>query len=73
MTVVSFLQLGLSLKAVLTIYASIGPYFYTNLLEHYSGVYVYSVGALDSTTGQMMLILFNLLPWIFGNGFYDYS
>ena len=73
MAVVSFLQLGFSLTAILTISAAIAPFFFTNLLEHYSGVFVYSVGYLDGTTAQVMLILFNLLPGFLGNGFYDYK
>ncbi len=70
MSVVSFLGLGLSFNAVLSIYASIGPFFFTNLLEYYSGVYVYSVGLIDATTGQYLLIFFNLLPFFVGADFY---
>ena len=70
LTVISFLGLGVSFNSVLSIYASIGPYFFTNLLEYYSGVYVFNIGIIDSTTGQMVLIFFTLLPAIFGGDFY---
>jgi ethanolaminephosphotransferase len=70
LAVISFLGLGISFKSVLSIYASIGPYFFTQLLEYYSGVYEYSIGILDSTTGQMILILFTALPAFFGKDFY---
>lgn len=71
MSVVSFLGLGLSFKSVLSIYASIGPFFLTNLLEYYSGVYIYTVGLIDATTGQWMLIFFNLVPFVVGANFYE--
>lgn len=71
MSVCSFLNLGLSFNTALTIFASCGPYYITNLLEYYSGVYEYSVGILDATSGQMMLIFFNLVPFIFGPEVYD--
>ncbi|CAI2370650.1 unnamed protein product [Moneuplotes crassus] len=71
MSVVSFLGLGLSFSGILSIYASIGPFFFTNLLEYYSGVYIYSVGLIDATTGQYLLIFFNFLPFLVGGDFYQ--
>ena len=73
MSVVSFLGLGLSNRGILTIYASSGAFYFTNLLEHYSGTYEYSVGILDGTSGQMLLIIFNLAPFFFGNDFYKWN
>lgn len=70
LAVISFLGLGISFNSVLSIYASIGPYFFTQLLEYYSGVYVFNIGIIDSTTGQMILIFFTSLPAFFGGDFY---
>ena len=61
MSIVSFLGLGLSLRSVLTIYSSIGPFFIFNLIEYYTGVFLYSVGVIDGTTGQLLLVFFNIL------------
>ena len=73
MSVVSFLSLGLTNNAILAIYASIAPFYFTNLLEYYSGVYEYSIGVMDGTTGQMILIIFNLIPFFLGNDFYSWK
>lgn len=63
MTIVSFLGLGISFNTVLSIFASIGPLFLLTLLEHYSGVFHYSLGPIDGTTGQNIMIAFNLIPF----------
>lgn len=72
LSVVSFLQLGLTPNAILAMVASCGPFYLTNLLEYYSGVYEYAVaGTIDGTSGQILLIVFNLLPFFYGGNVYD--
>ena len=46
------------------------PFYFTNLLEHYSGVYEYAVGTIDATSGQYLIISFNLLSFFFGSNVY---
>lgn len=65
------MRLGLSFNGILAMLASQAPFFLTNLLEHYSGVYEYAVANIDGTSGQMLLIFFNLLTAVFGAEVYD--
>lgn len=46
------------------------PFYLTNLLEYYSGVFIYSVGVIDATTGQSLAIIFGLIPFFFGADVY---
>lgn len=71
LSVISFLQLGLSNAAILAMFTTTGPFYLTNLLEYYSGVYEYNVGNIDGTSGQMLLIFFNVLPGFAGSNVYD--
>ena len=71
LSVVSFLQLGLTNDAILAMFATTSPFYLTNLLEYYSGVYEYNIAHVDGTTGQWLLIMCNLFPFIYGNNFYD--
>lgn len=50
-----------------------GPLYLTTLLEYYTGVFEYDAGNIDSTTGLLVSILLNLLPFLFGSNFYDFS
>ncbi|CAI2370750.1 unnamed protein product [Moneuplotes crassus] len=69
--VIAFLELGLCFNGVLAIYSTIGPFFFFNLLEYYSGVYHYVVGGIDGTSSQMLVIFLYLLPFIFGANVYQ--
>ena len=71
LSIISFLGLGISFKSVMTIYASIGPFYIFNLIEYYTGVFLYTVGVIDGTTGQFLLMFFNFLPFFFGGEVYD--
>lgn len=71
LSVVSFFGFGLTNHGVLAMFASTSPFYLTNLLEYYSGVYEYNVGNIDGTSGQMLLIFFNFLPFAAGNNIYD--
>ena len=70
LSVVTFLQLGLGVEGILAMVASQAPFYLTNLLEHYTGVYEYSTANIDGTSGQMLMIFFNLVPFMFGSGVY---
>lgn len=71
LSVVTFLQLGLGFNGILAMFASQAPFYLTNLLEHYTGVYEYSTANIDGTSGQMLMIFFNLVPFVFGSNVYD--
>ena len=71
LSVVSFLQLGLTDEAIVGIFAATSPFYLTNLLEYYSGVYEYNVGNVDGTSGQIMLMFFNVLPFFAGTDVYS--
>lgn len=67
---VSLFRVGLSTNGILLMLTSWAPFYFTNLLEYYSGIYNYSVGAIDPTFGQFLVITFNLLSFFFGSNFY---
>lgn len=71
LSVISFLQLGLSSKAILAMFTTTCPFYLTNLLEMYSGVYEYNIGNVDGTTGQLLLIFFNVVPAFAGSNVYN--
>ena len=47
------------------------PLYLTHLLEYYTGVFEYSIGNIDGTTGILITISLHLLPVFFGKDFYD--
>ena len=71
LSVVTFLKLGLGINGILAMIASQAPFYLTNLLEYYTGVYEYATANIDGTSGQMLMIFFNIVPFVFGSGVYD--
>ena len=47
------------------------PFYLTNLLELYSGVFEYNIGNVDGTAGQILLIIFNFTSAFVGGHVYD--
>lgn len=71
---ISVLRFGICFNSILLFVASTAPFYLINMMEMYSGVYVYdNAPGTDSTSAQIYLMIFNLLPVIFGPDVYSYK
>lgn len=61
----------MSYESILCMLGTWTPLYLTHLLEYYTGVFEYTIGNIDGTTGILVTILLNLLPAFFGRNFYD--
>ena len=68
---VSLLGWGLSYEGILCMLGTWTPLYLTHLLEYYTGVFEYTIGNIDGTTGILITIFLHLLPAFFGRNFYD--
>ena len=73
MSVLSFLRLGISWQSIFTLFSSIAPFYFTNLLEYYTGVFEYSIGIMNATTAQFLMIILNLLAFFYGGNVYSWE
>ncbi|CAI2371000.1 unnamed protein product [Moneuplotes crassus] len=71
MNVISFLGLGLSFNGILAMYSTMVPFYFLNLIEYNTGVFYYSVGIMDGTSAQFMLMFFNILSFTCGADIYQ--
>jgi len=53
--------------------SSTAPFYLTNLLEYYTGIFVYSVGVMSGTTAQFIVIFLNIAAFYYGGGVFDWK
>ena len=73
MSVVSCLCLGTSFQSVFIIYASTAPFYLTNLLESYSGVYEYKLGLMNCTIREWNVAILNIVTFFYGSSLFQWK
>jgi len=66
LSIISFLGIGLSFKSVLILYSSMNTFYVFNMVEYYTSIFLYTVGVIDGTSAQFIIILLNTIAFIYG-------